>query len=368
MRHETNILVIAKDPRHQGGYYEFVSMVLDRQGEAGGLDLLRIGRKVGDDSFLGKLTSIPSDHFRMRKALQSGKYQCILFNTSMNKSAFIRDALLIARARKIFPHRIVVQVHGWDDSFAGTIQKKVLYRRLFEASFKKVDKIIILARRFERQLLDLGVDIGQISLGTTMFDGNLLRGGAPKSLSEDGHLLFLSRLAVEKGPTEVLEAFRDLHERFPRLRLTMAGDGPELSNLRVRAESWGLTSVVNFPGYVVGDEKAKLLEEADVFLLPTRYGEGMPISILEAMAAGMPVIVTRAGAIGEHLEDRKNGLLLESGSPAQIIAALEYLLDNPEKCLAISELNKATAWDRFEATTVSKRLVDICRLSPAHAG
>lgn len=352
--------MLAKDFRHKGGYYEFVSLLLDRQRQAGDLEYFRIGRAVGDASLLGLLWTIPSDHFRLAACLMRKRFQCLLFNTSFNVTAFLRDTLLIISA-KAFGDRIVIQVHGWQDSLADAIGETLWLRALFAMSFRRADLVIVLAERFRSRLIELGVAAESIRVGSSMFDGTLLASRRRADPGAHRRLLFLSRLTTEKGAHQVLAAFRTILERHPGTVLIMAGDGPEKKALQADAKTWGLSSSVRFPGYVRGKKKAELLLTSDIFLLPTTYGEGMPISMLEAMAAGMPVILTRAGAIGELLVDGKHGVLLPSNEPTQISIAVERLLNSPEELRAIGERNRSFVWSRFEAGVVAREIVKLCR-------
>ena len=357
------ILVLAKDIRHQGGYYEFVSMLLDRQGREADLEYFRVGRPVGSTTALGRIYSIPYDQARLASRLLSDHYRCLLFNTSMDESAFIRDSLLIMLATTLSKRRIVVQVHGWQKEFAKSIAERRPLRLLFDKSFCRADCIIVLSNRFRDQLIEMGVEDWRIRVGTSMFDGRLLErrdgvsGDAPRTL------LYLSRLAKEKGVHEVLEAFAAISQRHPQTRLVVAGDGPERDALLAKAAALGIAERVTFPGYVRGRDKARLLEEADVFLLPTVYGEGLPISMLEAMAAGLAVVVTRAGAIGEWLTDTENGVLLDTNAPEEIAQAVDSLLAEPQRLREIGERNRTLAWSRFEADHVSRAVVALCEES-----
>jgi glycosyltransferase involved in cell wall biosynthesis len=90
-----------------------------------------------------------------------------------------------------------------------------------------------------------------------------------------------------------------------------------------------IEDIVEFIGWVTGEEKKRVLNGADVFILPS-YNEGVPISILEAMSYGKPIIATNVGGIPEIVIMNKNGLLIDPGKPDQIEKAINTLLENPE--------------------------------------
>lgn len=357
-RGNERILVLAKDIRHEGGYYEFVSLLLDR--EPGSLEYFRVGRPLRDSTLRGKLLSVPLDQIRLARHLHRRQNRCVLVNTSMDASAFVRDALLVMLVTLVFRRRVVVQVHGWQDPFVNKIRTHRLLHPLFHKFLGKADCTIILAARFKPQLLALGIDERRIRIGSSMFDGKLLARADKITPRKPQQLLFLSRLTPEKGAHRVLEAFAAFRQRFAGSELVIAGDGPEREALAAAVRALGLEACVHLPGYVRGTVKANLLAESSVFVLPTTYGEGMPIAMLEAMAAGMPVVVTGAGAMGELLVDGVHGAMLRTGEPHEIHLALERLFAYPDELRRMGERNRRLA-ARFEAGVVSKAIVELCR-------
>ena len=91
-----------------------------------------------------------------------------------------------------------------------------------------------------------------------------------------------------------------------------------------------LEDIAQFEGWVNGQKKEQLLEWANCFILPS-YNEGLPISILEAMSYGMPIISTPVGGITEVVKDRRNGVIVEPGNKEQIWDAIKKYIDNPQQ-------------------------------------
>jgi glycosyltransferase involved in cell wall biosynthesis len=112
-------------------------------------------------------------------------------------------------------------------------------------------------------------------------------------------ILSLSRLHVQKGVSETLEAFALAREAAPDLRLLIAGEGPHEADLKRRASDLGLGSVVQFAGGVERGEVAGILSASDVLAFPTLRVEGAPMTVLEALASGLPVITTAQGAAAD---------------------------------------------------------------------
>lgn len=150
-------------------------------------------------------------------------------------------------------------------------------------------------------------------------------------ISKDSPLrvVFLGTIARNKGIYDIVEALRRLRDEYEgRIEVTFAGDG-EIDRLREAIDNAGVGSMTKVVGKVLGESKYRLLDSSDLMLLPSYY-EGLPITLLEACAWGMPSVSTPVGSIAELIHDGVNGTLVEPGHPEQIAAALRKYVDNPE--------------------------------------
>jgi glycosyltransferase involved in cell wall biosynthesis len=153
-------------------------------------------------------------------------------------------------------------------------------------------------------------------------------------------LCSVGRLDVQKGMDVLLEALSRLAPARSDLDLWLAGDGPQRRALEAQARQLGIAGCVRFLGY--RGDVAALLQASDVFVLASRY-EAMPMTILEAMAAGLPVVVTDVGEAARLVEHGVSGLVVPSEDPPALAAALEQLLDDPEKCRQMGQAAKQSA-------------------------
>jgi glycosyltransferase involved in cell wall biosynthesis len=142
-------------------------------------------------------------------------------------------------------------------------------------------------------------------------------------------VLCAARLEHYKGVDVLLRALAILLQRRPDAHLTVAGDGSEAANLKQLAEDLGVQGSVTFAGALSPDRMAEALGQADAVVLPSR-SEGLPLSVVEALAAGKPLVATRAGGIPEIIGDGENGLLADADDPAGLAEALSVLAENPE--------------------------------------
>lgn len=141
-------------------------------------------------------------------------------------------------------------------------------------------------------------------------------------------LLFVGRLAGVKGVPVLLDALTRLKLRHPDIRLTLIGDGPERPVLETKSHELGLSDMVRFVGYKSQSEVADALGKTDAFVLPS-FAEGVPVVLMEAMAAQVPVITTRIAGVPELVDHGASGLLVPPGDAEALSAAIETVLADP---------------------------------------
>ena len=159
---------------------------------------------------------------------------------------------------------------------------------------------------------------------------------AEKTPPPDGawHIVQASRLIEKKGLDNTLAAFAKFQKNHPASRLTIAGDGPLLQELQRSAAAAGIGQAVHFAGFQSQQELAALFASAHIFMHPSRLTakqdqEGVPNSMLEAMAAGLPVVATLHGGIPEAVGDGRDGLLTPENDSAALAASLEKIAGEP---------------------------------------
>lgn len=142
------------------------------------------------------------------------------------------------------------------------------------------------------------------------------------------YFLCPARLEFHKGVDVLLRAFSSVALRHPQIRLVLAGDGPLSATLKTLARQLLIQDRVDFRGLLPPDAMLDTLLRATAVVLASRT-EGLPLSILEAMACGKPIIATAVGGIPEVIRNGENGILVESENPANLAGALDRLLSDP---------------------------------------
>ena len=181
----------------------------------------------------------------------------------------------------------------------------------------------------------------------------------PSGAARPDLVLFLGRMEPGKGIYDLLEAVAALRAAVPDVRLVCAGDGDRVAVARY-AERLGIADAVKFTGWVGPSGKRALFETAAVFALPS-YEEALPISLLEAMAAGVPVVASALGGIPEVVADGVSGYLVAPGDKASLERSLRRLLLDRALGQRIGAAARETARLRFAPERALPQLEEIYR-------
>lgn len=174
-------------------------------------------------------------------------------------------------------------------------------------------------------------------------------------LAEGRHVLFVGRLDEIKGLPILLEAMVAVQHRFPDVRLTLVGDGPDRARLQQLAQQLGVAEAVHFAGYADSAQVRAHLATADVFVLPSFF-EGVPVSLMEAMAAGVPVVSSNLPGIAELVADGESGYLVHAGDSAALAVRLIELLGDAPLRARMGAAGRATVAAEFSLEHETARL------------
>jgi glycosyltransferase involved in cell wall biosynthesis len=285
----------------------------------------QVGSEGRNESATARFARFLTSPILLAATILARRVVIVHLNTALNARAYWRDLVYMVVA-KICGTRVLYQVHG------GALPQRFFGRNRFLVAFLRAtlqlpDAIVVLARaEFEayrsfvprQQILVLPNGVDYVPYAKLVRErpdpGTPLR------------LLYVGRLAREKGLYEVLHGLKLARAQGTQARLVVAGNGPEEAGLRQLASELGLAPDVSFTGPVFGSEKFALLGNADVFVLAS-YSEGLPYALLESMAAGAPVIATRVGAVPDVMVDGVHGLFIPPRDPSAISYAITALSD-----------------------------------------
>lgn len=186
----------------------------------------------------------------------------------------------------------------------------------------KIDRVIAPSRFMAGKLVEGGWPAESVTVLQNFASEEILvrarSGGSDVTDCEHPYLLYFGRISKEKGVDVLVGAFLAAAPVLAGWRLVVAGEGPELGMLRDRVSSAGASRLVEFVGYKSGGSLQRYVERASLAITSSRWRENMPFSVIEAFAAGTPVVATRIGGIPELVSDGETGFVCEPGDVASL--------------------------------------------------
>ncbi|WP_256327674.1 glycosyltransferase family 4 protein [Nitrosospira sp. Nl5] len=320
--------------------------------EGAAVELIQVNRAYRP-YWIGRLKGIRAI-FRLLPYLarlwqSAGKVQVfhVMANSGWSWHLFAAPAIWIARLTGI---PVVVNYHGgeadafFDNAFFWI--KPSLYRAdaiivpssFLEAVFEK--------RGFSTSIVPNIIDLSRFSAETDV---------EASSKTNSPHIIVTRNLELIYDNATALRAFSIVKHTFPGATLIIAGSGPEREALEKLAAVLGMTDAVTFTGRMDTDGMAALYRGADVMVNPS-LADNMPISILEALASGVPVVSTDVGGVPYMVEHGKTALLVPAQDPAAMADAILTLLNEPVQARQISKAGKESV-QQYAWSEVRDRLL-----------
>lgn len=233
---------------------------------------------------------------------------------------------------------IVATCHNW----VGGTTALGIYNHLDRFVLKKFDALAAVSDAVAQRLLDTGVSPGRVKTIANGIAVQAFEQGEPLPelcMPDNKVIGMVARLDLQKGFEYLLRAVSELCGKFPDLKVVIVGDGPDRAAIEKMIEEFGLQSSVVLAGQQ--SNMPGVYAAIDIFVLPS-LNEGLPMTILEAMAASKPVVATKVGAIPKVIQHGENGFLVEPKDVDGLRNALASLLADPELCRRIGA--KAHEW------------------------
>jgi glycosyltransferase involved in cell wall biosynthesis len=311
---------------------------------------------------------------RLRKAVAALRALCgvvlamlkhgsvILHVHAASDASFWRKAIFMS-VGMLGGARVIFHLHG--GRFARFYEEEcgALRRRAIRFFLERADCIIVLSDSWREWVSTVSRNPRVVCIPNPV-----LEPAEPTLPPSRSTILFLGLISREKGIFDLLEAVAAVRAAVPDVRLVCAGDG-DIAAAAEHARRLGISDAVAFPGWLSGAQKDACLQRASVFALPS-YAEGMPMSLLEAMAAGIPAVASAVGSVPEVIADGVNGFLIAPGDTGSLERRLCRLLCDGALRSRIAEAGRETVRNRFGADNVVaalERLYIAEGLVPRHA-
>lgn len=309
------------------------------------------GRKDGEKAsvvWILKQLTVP---FRFFFVVKREKPELVHINTAFIPLAIIRDAALAAAAG-LADRPVLLHIHGGPfvidkipNPFLASIAGKLL---------RTSKQVIVFSAREKTRLLEHfpGVTVSILPNAISLE-------GVPETERGSGEktLIFFGRLHPSKGLEYIIEACRTLVEQGFKFKYTCFGTGPEKDRFLTEMHSI-LGERFTYGGVVSGADKWDALSHADIFFQPSR-DEGLPIALLEAMAAGCVPVMSDSGAVSTVIEDGHNGYLVEPEDLTQIVGKLKMLISAGAELGELRENARNTIREKFNMNDYVVKLEQI---------
>lgn len=268
-------------------------------------------------------------------------------NGPLSDLAIVRDAVLVRVARMCSKH-VVYHLHG--GTYVHRPPENQILRRIIVGSLKKPEIILVLGD-LEAASVEKLYDVAPETIRVLRNAVEVPKTCPAKSTEGALRVLSIGRLSPEKGLSVLCDAIEAGAALKQNLELRMYGAGDLETEITSRLGA-SLGDAFRFEGIAGDDEKAHAYAWADVVVMPSLWGEGLPMVLLEAMAAGVVPVATPDGSIAEVLKDGENGILVQTGSPESLAKGLHRALELKRKG-GLHHLAQNAHWLMQEAHSLS---------------
>lgn len=285
--------------------------------------------------------------------LRREKIELVHVNTALVPLSILRDAALVFAAG-IAKTPVLLHPNGGRFLMEDFTNRPLAW--ITEKMFRSAGKVLVLSEHekqsIEKRWSDLDV---RILPNAISIDEAFINERVEKS---EKTIIFLGRLHESKGLHEIIEACRVLKKENYKFKFRCFGAGPQ-KDFFIESMTKILGEDFFYGGVISGAEKWKQLAESDVFLLPSRYGEGLPLAILEAMAARVVVVAADVASVRAVIKDGENGLMIEPYNTAQTVEKLQYLLSGEADWESLRRNGRKTVEENFAIGEYVKKLENL---------
>lgn len=304
--------------------------------------------------YIGTMASGSHAHKLRVGAAALGEYVRVLFSGRValvhahtaSRASFWRKSIFILLARAVRVP-VVLHLHGAEFEQFYRNESSKLGQWFIRFVLRGADRVVVLSSQWKALIEGIapGANVTTIVNPVPMREGNDV--SIPR---ERGTLLFLGRFGARKGIFDLLQAMQKVAVRCPEVKLRCGGDG-DIEGVRTRASELGLADRVEILGWVSGAAKDAELARAAIYVLPS-YAEGLPMGVLEAMAAGTPIVATPVGGVPDAITDGVEGYLVEPGDVDALADRIVRLLEDASLRVQFAERARAKAFQTFGTAAV----------------
>lgn len=289
---------------------------------------------------------------RMARFIRRQRINAVHLNTDFTKASLLRDFIVFSFLKSVMHKPVLLHIHG------GYMLMKPpangsLFKFIIDRMLKYSNKNVVLSQVEHRQLREAyGADSEVLPNAVETKE----KIPATKDFGGQINFIFLGRIVKSKGIYMIAEAFKQLEAYHGNCSFTVYGSGPELAGFLQEMETIP-TLRFEYKGVAKGEEKWKAFEQANVFLLPSLYGEGLPIAMLEAMQAGCVPVVSDDASITTVVRNGTNGYVVKKGDQQALVDAMKHILTSKTGLEQVSAAAKSTIVEHYGIAQYMRNLV-----------
>ncbi|WP_281884342.1 glycosyltransferase family 4 protein [Paenibacillus sp. YYML68] len=343
------VLMVGNSKRVKGGINSVMNSLLQ------GLPLCKSNVKVTRfASYTDQVPPVIRPFYSIMKLLvfliKVIPYQIVHMHSAANGSFYRKT--LYTYFSKWWGKKVIFHIHG--SSFEAFQRKNSFTKWIVRKTLDRADAVVVLSEQMKMLVHRFSNNPSVHVLPNPIEipdEQDLLK---PKDYSDKVNLLFLGEIGPRKGIYDLVQALASVPQPYRnQLQLHVCGNN-EIEKLKSRVQELGLEDCCTVRGWIDGEKKKYFLRVADIYILPS-YAEGLPISILEAMAYSLPIISTNVGGIPEIVRPEQNGILVEPGAISDITSAILQLITDSELRDEFGKQSREIV-DKHELKAVVKQL------------
>lgn len=342
MNNCSKILMIGPDVNSQGGISSVIRLYKDN-----GLDVVILSTYKGGNIFSNLIFYCIFIIKYIFILLTNENIKLIHIHIA-SRGSFLRKYFSF-RIAKIFKKKIIFHVHGAKfDVFYN--KSPYIIQKIITNSFNFADLILVLSDEWKNKISNICSN-KNIQI---LYNPAVIKKLNPIE-SDFINILFMGRLEKRKGTYNIIESAKFIQN--PNIVIDLYGDG-EIEKCEKLINDNNLSQKVKIKGWISGSQKEEVFQNSDVLILPS-YHEGLPMSILEAMSYGLPIISTPVGGIPEAVEDGVNGFLIQPGDSKALAEKIDLLANDKELREKMGRESYKIAKEKFDINVIIKQLQGI---------
>jgi glycosyltransferase involved in cell wall biosynthesis len=264
------------------------------------------------------------------------------------KLVYMREALALG---------VPVVLHNNFAHLERLYNKSLAHAALVRHTYTRAALVLAVSTDMAAQLKEWTNGQAKVEVLYNPVDTKELGRHTPRAFGQGPRVLFMGAIGPRKGVFDLVTAWAEVVKAVPGATLRIGGDG-ELPKLRERVAELGLGDSVELLGWVKGEDRLKVWAEADLYCLPS-YAEGLPVSVLEAMASGLAVVSTAVNGTPDAVVEGETGLLIAPGDVGALRDRLVRLLQGHEERTRMGAAGRARVEEVFDGEVLGARLVEL---------